>query len=304
MADIKLFSIKNGVKELESKTVNLEKELQTIIEKNMDYFFGVTFLETEYETTNGGRMDSIGIDENHCPVIFEYKRDVKESVINQGLFYLDWLLDHKDSFKVLVIDKLGIEAAKDIDWSAPRIICVAYDYTKYDESAINQMTRNISLIRYRKFDDDFLMFEKVNENIAKVKNINSSENEKQRNNTKNNSPVKTLENHLEDCSFEMKSLYTDISNYILALGDDVSETKLKRYIAYKRIKNFVCLVLLDSYITLFLKLDSDTFKYEKGFSRNVKNLGHWGTGDVEITIKDKCDFEKAKQYLDIAYNEN
>ena len=105
----------NIIKELESKTVNLEKELQTTIENNMDIFFGVTFLKSEYETSNGGRMDSIGIDENNCPVIFEYKRDVKDNVINQGLFYLDWLLDHKDSFKILLIEKLGIEKVNTVN---------------------------------------------------------------------------------------------------------------------------------------------------------------------------------------------
>ena len=74
MADIKLFNIKGAVKEYQSGTVTLEKELQMVIEQNMETFFGVTFLATEYRTTDGGRMDSIGIDENHCPVIFEYKR--------------------------------------------------------------------------------------------------------------------------------------------------------------------------------------------------------------------------------------
>ena len=107
MADIKLFNINKTVKEYQSGTVTLEKELQTVIENNMNTFFGVTFLASEYRTTDGGRMDSIGIDENHCPVIFEYKRSMKENVINQGLFYLNWLLDHKDSFKVLVIEKLN-----------------------------------------------------------------------------------------------------------------------------------------------------------------------------------------------------
>jgi hypothetical protein len=34
-------------------------------------------------------------DENGSPVIFEYKRSVNENVINQGLFYLNWLLDHR-----------------------------------------------------------------------------------------------------------------------------------------------------------------------------------------------------------------
>lgn len=38
-----------------------------------------------------------------------------KNVINQGLFYLDWLLDHKADFKLLVIDKLGMEAADNID---------------------------------------------------------------------------------------------------------------------------------------------------------------------------------------------
>ena len=44
-------------------------------------FFCVTFLASEYRTTDGGRMDSIGIDENHCPVIFEYKRSTNENVM-------------------------------------------------------------------------------------------------------------------------------------------------------------------------------------------------------------------------------
>ena len=144
MADTKLFNIKGTVKEYQSGTVTLEKELQTVIENNINIFFGVTFLASEYRTTDGGRMDSIGIDENHCPVIFEYKRSVKENVINQGLFYLNWLLDHKDSFKVLVIEKLGLKAANNIDWSMPRVVCVAGDFTKYDEELYHTFADKIS----------------------------------------------------------------------------------------------------------------------------------------------------------------
>lgn len=298
MADIKLFSIKNGVKELESKTVNLEKELQIIIENNMETFFGVTFLKSEFETTNGGRMDSIGVDENHCPVIFEYKRDMKENVINQGLFYLDWLLDHKDSFKVLVIEKLGIKAADVIDWSAPRIICVAYDFTKYDESAINQMKRNISLIRYRKFNDEYLMFEKVNENITKV----IEENDKTSKST--NSKDKLFEVCYEEASDKLKNLYTDLKNYILGLGDDVSESRLKLYSAFKKIKNITCVEIFKDKLLLFIKLDAKSVNFEEGFSRNVANIGHWGTGDVEVSVKNTDDLEKAKPLIERAYNEN
>lgn len=129
MSEIKLFDIKDGVRLLTSSEVLLERELQTLIEKNMETFFGVRFLKSEYSITNG-RMDSIGIDENNCPVIFEYKRSSNENVINQGLFYLDWLLDHKADFKLLVIEKMGRKAAELIDWSVPCVICVANDFTK------------------------------------------------------------------------------------------------------------------------------------------------------------------------------
>lgn len=298
MADIKLFSIKDGVKELESKTVNLEKELQTIIENNMEQFFGVTFLEREYETTNGGRMDSIGIDENHCPVIFEYKRDVKESVINQGLFYLDWLLDHKDSFKVLVIEKLGIEVSKKIDWSAPRIICVAYDFTKYDESAINQMTRNISLIRYRKFNDEFLMFEKVNENTA------TQITDESKISKNNHYEDKAFDVRYEEASENLKNLYEDLKDFILGLGDDVSESRLKLYAAFKKIKNITCVEIFKDKLLLHIRLDAKTVTYENGFSRDVTGIGHWGTGDVEVSLKNDNDLEKVKPLIERAYNEN
>lgn len=106
MAEIKLFRLNSVVEELRPSEVALERSLQTCIEQNMQAFFGVRFLRSEYPITNG-RVDSIGIDENNCPVIFEYKRSVNENVINQGLFYLNWLLDHRDSFKLLVLETLG-----------------------------------------------------------------------------------------------------------------------------------------------------------------------------------------------------
>ncbi|WP_308618804.1 DUF5655 domain-containing protein [uncultured Eubacterium sp.] len=297
MADIKLFNINKTVKEYQSGTVTLEKELQTVIENNMNTFFGVTFLASEYRTTDGGRMDSIGIDENHCPVIFEYKRSIKENVINQGLFYLNWLLDHKDSFKVLVIEKLGLKAADDIDWTMPRVVCIAGDFTKYDESAIKQMNRNISLIRYKKFGDDLLMFEQINENIAAAISEDTSV-------SKPKSSDKTFEEQINGADKEIKVLYQNLSNYILSLGDDISETHLKLYAAFKKIRNIVTVVALKKKLVINLPIDVSTVTFEEGFSRDVTNIGHWGCGAVEVQLKNKADFEKAKALIDRAYNEN
>lgn len=298
MADIKLFNIKGTVREYQSGTVTLEKELQTVIENNMNTFFGATFLASEYRTTDGGRMDSIGIDENHCPVIFEYKRSVKENVINQGLFYLNWLLDHKDSFKVLVIEKLGLKAAENIDWTMPRVVCVAGDFTKYDESAIKQMNRNISLIRYKKFGDELLMFEQVNENVAAaIPDNNIAPAAKQ-------AKDKTFAEQYRNAKPEIKALYDDLRNYTLSLGDDISENSLKHYTAFKKIKNFVCAEVLSNRLLLHLRLDVGSVDYEEGFTRDTSKIGHWATGDIEVVIRNRADFEKAKLLIDRAYNEN
>ncbi|WP_296863642.1 hypothetical protein [Thermosyntropha sp.] len=141
----------------------------------MEKFFEVRFLCSEYITTYGGRIDSLGIDENNCPVIFEYKRAINENVINQGLFYLDWLLDHKVDFELLVMKILGNENFDKLDWSMPRLICIASDFTKFDEYAVKQINRNIDLIRYKKFGNELILLELINSNTTKpVKDISDN----------------------------------------------------------------------------------------------------------------------------------
>ena len=118
MGDIKLFRIKKtNVEELQGTAVALEKSLQTLLEQNLEACLGVTLLASEFSTgrQHGGRIDTLGIDEDGCPVIIEYKRASNENVINQGLFYLDWLLDHQADFKLLVMDKVNKKAAEAID---------------------------------------------------------------------------------------------------------------------------------------------------------------------------------------------
>ena len=297
MAEIKLFSINEGVKECTSSEVVLEKELQMLIEQNMEIFFGVRFLKSEYVVTNG-RMDSIGIDENNSPVIFEYKRSQNENVINQGLFYLDWLLDHKADFKLLVIDKLGKEAADNIDWSVPCVICVAHDFTKYDMHAVNQMQRNIKLVSYRRYDNGMLLLEHLNTPIVKP----IMENMGNENDTKNSTQKTHLEK-LAAISENMKNLYHSICDFIESLGDDIVSNQLKLYLAYKKVQNMVCIEIYKKQIMLFLKINPDTVKLENGFTRDMRNIGHYGTGDLQITIKNAADFERAKPLLERAYNE-
>jgi len=296
MADIKLFQIKPEVKELTASSVALERELQTLLEQNMQTFFGITFLKSEYAITNG-RIDSIGIDENNCPVIIEYKRSVSENVINQGLFYLDWLLDHKADFKLLVIEALGMDKANEIDWSIPCVICVANDFTKYDVHAVNQMQKNILLIRYKMFTDDLILLEQINApNVAPMKDTSTSSNGR--------ASYKTFEEQLGTASPKIKQLYEGLHDYIMSLGDDISENRLKLYVAYKKIRNVVCLEIRAKSILAHLRLSPSDVELVEGFCRDTSNIGTWGTGDVEVTIKDEADFARAKDYILKAYQMN
>jgi predicted transport protein len=298
MSDIKLFKISGGVIELPATSVTLERELQLLIEKNMPAFFGVMFLKTEFITSNGGRIDSLGVDENFCPVIFEYKRTSTENVINQGLFYLDWLLDHKADFELLVMRTCGKEYSDKLDWSMPRLICIAGDFTKYDEYAVKQINRNIDLIRYKKFGDELIMFELINSNtVTPIKGGDEVSVVKA-------SADKTFEEQLQNTDPILREIYLSIRDYILALGDDVTENQLKLYCAFKKIKNIVCAEVRVKSILLYLRLNPNNVTLELGFTRDVRDIGHWGTGELEITIKNTADFEKARPLLELAYNSN
>ena len=297
MADFKLFSIKGGVSELPSSQMALERELQILLEKNMMTFFGVTFLKSEYKITNG-RMDSIGIDENNCPVIFEYKRSVNENVINQGLFYLDWLLDHKADFKLLVMEELGVEKAEQIDWSMPCVICIANDFTKFDEHAVNQMQRNIKLVKYRKYGDELIAFEFLN--APQVQPIS----EEPAVPIKKSRGDKSFRQRLEETSEQLRNLYFSIHDYILSQGDDIAENQLKLYVAFKKVKNIICVEVYQSYILLHLRLNPDSVDLKAGKIEDVRGKGHWGTGDLRIIVKSNEDFENVKPLLDRAYYEN
>lgn len=302
MGDLKLFKIKNGIKELVGTSVAIEKSIQTLIENNMEAFFGITFLVSEYSTgkNHGERIDSLGIDENYCPVILEYKRALNENVINQGLFYLDWLMDHKAEFKLLVMEKLGKDIADKIEWSMPRLLCIAGDFTKFDEYAVKQINRNIELIRYKKYEDDLILFELVNATTASQTAIVSDDS------TTKSNIYKTVTENLQQADKELQDMYYSVRDFILNLGDDIQEKVLKYYIAFKKIRNFACVEVYSKSKTILmhLNINPDEVELKEGFTKDVRNIGHYGTGNLEVRINSKDDFEKAKALIAKSYDEN
>jgi predicted transport protein len=304
MSDLKLFrTAPAGVAEIPGQAVALEKSLQHLIEQNLETFFGIRFVASEHSTgkKHGGRIDTLGLDENGYPVILEYKRTLHENVINQGLFYLDWLMDHQAEFRWLVMDRIGKPAADAVEWSSPRLICVAGDFTRYDVHAVQQINRNVELVRYRRFGDDLLLLELVNAVTAAPGGVEA---EVQTGPVKSKSQsYKTVTQFLAQADAALQDRFERLRAELFAFGDDVQEKTLKLYFAFKRLKNFACVEVhpQTGQLLVYVKVDPDTVELEPGFTRDVRGIGHFGTGDLEIRIHSQADLERALPLIRQSY---
>lgn len=216
----------------------------------------------------------------------------------RGLFYLSWLLDHKDSFKILVLETLGVEAAQAIDWSAPCVICIASDFTKYDLHAVEVMRQNIKLVKYKIYDDGLILFEHLNAPNVQPTGVDVPPTPET-----DGHGAKTHVEKVATSTPKMRALYDDVCNFIESLGD-MTSNQLKFYLAYKKTQNFACIEIYKDKLILDLKICPDTVVLEEGFTRDMRGIGHNGTGDLQVVIQETADLEKAKFLLERAYAEN
>ncbi len=102
MIPVPLFNLDSNKKatQLHTRQISKEKDIQKLCESNLETFFNIRFIATEFSTgaKHAGRVDTLGLDENGYPVIIEYKKTESQSIISQGLYYLNWLNDHKGTF--------------------------------------------------------------------------------------------------------------------------------------------------------------------------------------------------------------
>jgi predicted transport protein len=245
----------SSAKQLKKQNFRNEKELQTFVEQNMESLFGIRFLASEFTTSkqHGGRIDSLGLDENNSPVIIEYKWDKKDNIINQGLFYLDWLVDHKGDFQLLVQNKLGNNI--DVDFGSPRVLLVAQTFSKYDQYAINRMAENIELWGYSHYED----------NIFELKLVASSQAKKATNTAKQITKVNyeeySVEDHIKNKSEQIKELFSALREKIFALESEqkIEENPRKHYVSYRTNKNFSYIHIQSKTIKVHLAMKKEEF---------------------------------------------
>jgi len=224
------------------------------------------------------------LDQDGNPTIIEFKKTGKDTVINQGLFYLDWLVDHKGDFTLLVQSKLGSNV--EIDWSNPRLMLVAESFSDYDKYAVNRIGANISLWVYRLYGKDILFLDQIFAASATL-NKKSSEKEKTEESIDEEVTVFTVEGHLNGKSQATIDLFEQLRERIFNLGDDESilEKAVKNYIVYKHGKNFCEIWVQVSKLKIWVDIAPSDLHDPAGLARDVTKVGHWGTGDVEITLE-------------------
>ncbi len=274
-----------------------ERHVHSLFEANLEELLGIYFLAHEYSTSAGGRIDTLGVDKNGSPCVIEYKKGQNDNVINQGLSYLRWLLDHKADFEMLCQNK-NIKLS--IDWSSPRVICIAESYNKFDIDTVELLPIKIELLKYSLYDGGLLQLEHEKHDNIKVSTSEIYKNSKKDKLVSEKLQKEySLEHHLHGQKEEIKKIFFDVREWITNLDKDIVEEPKKLYIAYKLATNFVDIEIRSKDIKLFLNIPKGKLNDSLRLARDVSNVGHWGNGDYEVKITTKSDlmpvFELVRQ---------
>ncbi|MES2878542.1 MAG: DUF5655 domain-containing protein [Pseudomonadota bacterium] len=290
------------LKKLNSLPLDKEKNLQALIEANLIEVLDLLFLATEYTTTFGGRIDTLAVDTNGSPVIVEYKRNKNDNVINQSLSYLKWLKSQKPGFfEKLMIDKLGKDKADKIklDWHNPRVICVAENYSKFDIDTAEVVPLRIELMKYRYYEDGIFALEPVNvpdaSPTARVVAVGTMAESKSFPSVETGN---SLDNLLSKASSDIKALFADLRERIVAIDDSITENPTMLYVGYRMGNNFAEVHIGKNHLKIHLRpID---FVDPKGMVDKIPDGYNW-TMDRRVYLKSAGDLDYVVGLIEQSY---
>lgn len=294
-----IFRISGGkLKKLHTVPLDKEKSLQTLLEANLQEVLELRFLASEYTTTFGGRIDTLAVDSSGAPVIIEYKRNRNDNVINQSLSYLKWLKTQKPGFfEKLMIDKLGPQAANHItlDWSNPRVICIAESYSKFDIDTAEVVPLRIELMRYRYYEDGVFALEPINlpEELP-IAVLPAKSVVDQPELTDNTTP----EGLLSKASPAIRELFDQLREKVRALDESIVEKATSLYVAYRVSNNFAEVHINKTQLKIHLR----PIDYEdpRGLVEKVPEGYNW-TMDRRIYLKGSDDLDYVVGIIEQSY---
>ena len=284
---MKIFTSKKGqLSQLKQQKFKLEKDIQRLFEENLTLLSGYIFIRSEFSIKNS-RIDTLAFDpETQAFVIIEYKRQQNSSVVDQGISYLNLMLEYKADFIVEYNEKQKSPLKRnDVDWSQSKVIFVSPAFNDFQIQATNFKDLPIELWEVNRFDNDIITLNIINKSKSapNIKAVSIEKNEEF--STLKEIKVYQESDHLSDKSDFIQELYEDFKQGILNLDPDIEINTRKLYIAFKKDRNIADIRIQQKTLKIWINLPYGELDDPKNLAKNVSNTGHWGNGDYEITIE-------------------
>lgn len=289
-----LFSNDHGkLLELKEKGFKLEKEIQKLFEENLTSIMGLQLVKSEFIIKNN-RIDTLAFDpEAKAFIIIEYKRTKSNSVIDQGLSYLNLMLEYKADFIVEYNEGMKENLKRDsVDWSQTRVAFVSTSFTELQKQSTNFKDLAIELWEIKQYENGAIIVSSVRKSRSAPSIKLIAEQSEILEHVSKEIKIYTEEEHLNGKSEEVKELYESFKNAILNLPADINLKPKKTYIAFKTKTNIVDVEIQTNCIKIWINLKKGQLEDSKNIMRDVSMLkGHNGNGDYEIIVKDTKDQE-------------
>lgn len=279
----------NQVKE---KPFKLEKEIQNIFENNLNSIMGLQLVKSEF-TIKNKRIDSLAFDkQSKAFIIIEYKRDKNYSVVDQGLTYLNLMLQNKAVFILTYNETLQDTLhSKDVDWSQSRVAFVSPSFTENQISASDFKDFGIELWEVKQFENNTISINSIKKSNGAPSIKPLLENSEKLKEVKENIKVYTEEDHYNSGSDATIELYEKFKTSIFNLADNIEILPQKFYIAFKKGSNISDIEIQKKSLKIFINAKIGTLDDPKGLAKDVSNIGHRGNGDYQIQIENDKDLE-------------
>lgn len=283
----------NGLTGLKEKPFKLERDIQNVAETNLETIFGYRFIKSEFIIKNY-RIDTLAFDdESKSFVILEFKRDRNYSVIDQGVSYLNLMLEYKADF-IVEYNESQKENLKrsDVDWTQSKVLFIAPSFTEFQIRSSNFKDLPIELWECKRYEKDIIVINPIKKSSSAPK-ISQVQSKADSDISKVTKQVKvfTEEDHLEGKSDEIKELYEAFKKAILNLSPDIEISATKLYVVFKKGRNITDLTIYQSFLKMWINLKKGQLDDPKNLTIDVSNTGHWGNGDYELKVHDTDNLE-------------
>jgi len=282
----------NKLVQVKEKPFKLEREIQSIFESNLQNIMGLLFVKSEF-TIKNKRIDTLAYDkETNAFIIIEYKRDKNYSVVDQGLTYLNLMLQNKAEFILTYNETLqDVLHSKDVDWSQSRVAFVSPSFTDNQISASDFKDFGIELWEIKQFENNTISINTIKKSSGAPSIKPLLENSDNLKEVKENIKVYTEEDHYNNGSDYTIELYEKFKSSILNLTDGIEILPQKYYIAFKKGSNISDIEIQKKSLKIFINAKIGTLDDPKDLVKDVSNIGHRGNGDYQIQIENDKDLE-------------